>query len=89
MWVFFLKSKDEVFGEFKDWKTIIEKKTGKQGKRLRTNNGLEFVKDEFTNICKKLEIFCHRTCAKRPQKNGVAERTNRTFLEKSVYAFPC
>src|SRR5688572_33443490 len=23
VWVFFLKSKDEVFGEFKDWKTMI------------------------------------------------------------------
>ena len=83
VWVFFLKSKDAAFGEFKDWKTMIEKQTGKQVKRLRTDNGLEFVKDEFTSFCKKFGIVRHRTCAGRPQQNGVAERMNRTLLEKA------
>ena len=34
VWVFFLKSKDVVFSGFKDWKTMIEKQTEKQVKRL-------------------------------------------------------
>ena len=25
VWVYFLKSKDEVFGRFKKWKTMVEK----------------------------------------------------------------
>ena len=83
VWVFFLKSKDEVFREFKDWKTMIEKQTGKQVKKLRTDNGLEFVKDEFTSFCKRLGIVRHRTYAERPQQIGVAERMNRTLLEKA------
>ena len=87
MWVFFLKSKDEVFEEFKDWKTMIEKQTGRQVKRLRTDNGLEFVEKEFTKFCKKLGIVRHRTCVGRPQQNGVAERMNRTLLEKARCMF--
>ena len=83
VWVFFLKIKDEVFREFKDWKTMIEKQTGKQVKKLRTDNGLEFVKDEFTSFCKRLGIVRHRTYAERPQQIGVAERMNRTLLEKA------
>ena len=85
--VFFLKSKDEVFREFKDWKTMIEKQTKKRVKRLRTDNRLEFVKDEFTNFCKKLGIVCHRTYAETLQQNGVAERMNRTLLERLDVCF--
>lgn len=34
VWAFFLKSKDEIFEKFKDWKTMIEKQTERQVKRL-------------------------------------------------------
>ena len=36
VWVYFLKLKNEVFGRFKEWKTMVEKRTGKQVKTLRT-----------------------------------------------------
>ena len=29
VWVFFLKQKSDVFLTFKDWKTMIEKQTGR------------------------------------------------------------
>ena len=66
---------------------MIEKQTRMQVKRLRTDNGLEFVKEEFTTFCKKLGIVHHRTCVGRPQQNGVAERMNRTLLEKARCMF--
>ena len=53
VWVFFLKQKGDVFSTFKDWKTMIEKKTGRQMKCLHTNNALEFCSDEFNTLCKK------------------------------------
>ncbi|KAI4300009.1 hypothetical protein L6164_033429 [Bauhinia variegata] len=53
VWVYFLKSKDKVFGWFKEWKTMVEKRTGKQVKTLRTNNGLEFYNAPFDEFCKK------------------------------------
>ena len=61
VWVYFLKSKDEVFGRFKEWKTMVEKRTGKQVKTLRTDNGLEFCNKPFDEFCRKEGIVRHRT----------------------------
>lgn len=82
LWVFFLKNKSDVFSTFKDWKILIEKQTGRQVKRLRTDNGLEFCSDEFNSFCKKEGILRHLTVPGTPQQNGVAERMNRTIMEK-------
>ncbi|GKV35094.1 hypothetical protein SLEP1_g43407 [Rubroshorea leprosula] len=47
VWVYTLKSKSDVFLTFKQWKTLIEKQTGKQIKRLRTDNGLEYCSERM------------------------------------------
>lgn len=83
VWIYVLRSKDEVFNHFKQWKTMIEKQTGKHIKRLRTDNGLEFCSGEFNEFCKKEGIVRHRTVRYTPQQNGVAERMNRTILERA------
>ena len=83
VWVYFLKNKSDVFLNFKQWKILIEKQTGKQVKRLRTDNGLEFCNDEFNEFCKNEGIARHRTVRMTPQQNGVAERMNRTLLERA------
>jgi len=49
---------------------------------LRTDNGLEFCNSKFEDYLKKFGIERHRTCAYTPQQNGVAERMNRTLMEK-------
>ncbi|KAG8483701.1 hypothetical protein CXB51_023428 [Gossypium anomalum] len=81
-WAFFLKQKSDVFSAFKSWKIMIEKQTGKQIKYLRTDNGLEFCSDEFNRLCKSEGIVRHLTVRHTPQQNGVAERMNRTIMEK-------
>jgi hypothetical protein len=40
--VYFLKSKDEVFGEFKDFKAMIENLSERNIKTLRSDNGGEY-----------------------------------------------
>ncbi|KAG8481484.1 hypothetical protein CXB51_026330 [Gossypium anomalum] len=82
VWAFFLKQKSDVFSAFKSWKIMIEKQTGKQIKYLRTDNGLEFCSDEFNILCKSEGIVRHLTVRHTPQQNGVAERMNRTIMEK-------
>ena len=82
VWVFFLKQKGVVFSTFKDWKIMIEKQIGRQVKRLHTDNGLEFCFDEFNSLYKKEGIVRHRIVRHTPQQNGVAERMNRTLMEK-------
>ncbi|KAG8496414.1 hypothetical protein CXB51_007522 [Gossypium anomalum] len=79
---FFLKQKSDVFSAFKSWKIMIEKQTGKQITYLRTDNGLEFCSDEFNRLCKSEGIVRHLTVRHTPQQNGVAERMNRTIMEK-------
>ena len=81
VWVFFLKQKSDVFSTFKDWKTMIKKKAGRQVKCLCTDNRLEFCFDKFNTLCKKEGIVRHRTVHHTPQHNGVAERMNRTLME--------
>ncbi|KAG8498352.1 hypothetical protein CXB51_007022 [Gossypium anomalum] len=56
--------------------------TGKQIKYLRTDNGLEFCSDEFNRLCKSEGIVKHLTIRHTPQQNGIAERMNRTIMEK-------
>ena len=42
VWVYVLKSKDEVFERFFQQKVLVETQSGRKIKRLRTDNGLEF-----------------------------------------------
>ncbi|KAG8487019.1 hypothetical protein CXB51_020709 [Gossypium anomalum] len=56
--------------------------TGKQIKYLRIDNGLEFCSDEFNRLCKPEGIMRHLTVRHTPQQNSVAERINRTIMEK-------
>ena len=51
-------------------------------KCLRTNNGLEFLSREFENFCLEWGIKRHKIVPLNPQQNGVAERANRTILER-------
>ena len=77
-----MKTKDEVFGIFLKWKAMIEIQSGRKIKCLRTDNGGEYKNDLFQKICEENGIVRHFTVKNTPQQNGVAERMNRTLLEK-------
>ncbi|GMI79054.1 hypothetical protein HRI_001574700 [Hibiscus trionum] len=82
VWVYTMKSKDEVLKVFLKWKNMIENQTGKKIKRLRTDNGGEYRSDPLFDVCQEHGIVRHFTVRHTPQQNGVAERMNRTLLEK-------
>ncbi|GJQ92314.1 retrovirus-related pol polyprotein from transposon TNT 1-94 [Tanacetum coccineum] len=79
---------NEAFSKFKEWKQLVENQTGRKLKKLRTDNGLEFCNQEFNNLCKESRIARHLTVAGTRQQNGIAERINRTLLNK-VRCFYC
>lgn len=81
-WLYFLKTKDQVFNKFKDWKTLVETQTNRKIKYLRTDNGLEFCSEDFNKLCKENGITRHKTVRHTPQQNGVAERLNRRIMER-------
>lgn len=82
VWVYFLKTKDETFQKFVEWKKMVEVQVERKVKKLRTDNGLEFCNLRFDQFCKDEGIVRHRTCSYTPQQNGVAERLNRSILNK-------
>ena len=84
VWVYVLKHKSEAFERFKEWTALMETQIENKLKRLRTNNGLEFCSSDFENFCKSKGIARHRTVRHTPQQNGLAERMNRTLIEKVI-----
>lgn len=80
--VYFLKTKDEAFDRFVEWKKMVEVQSERRVKRLRTYNGLEFCNRRFDSFCKEEGIVRHKTCTYTPQQNGIAERLNRTIMNK-------
>lgn len=81
VWIFFLKTKDEVFNCFAEWKLLVENQTGKRLKCLRIDNGLKFCNQRMDSLCKKSCIKRHRTCPYTPQQNDVSERMNCTIMD--------
>nr|GEV95714.1 retrovirus-related Pol polyprotein from transposon TNT 1-94 [Tanacetum cinerariifolium] len=73
---------DEAFPTFKEWKVLIENQIGKKIKKLRTDNGFEFYGESFNALCRKYGIARHHTLVRTPQQNDVAERMNKTIMEK-------
>lgn len=82
VWIYLLKTKDEAFNTFVQWKTRVENQCDKRIKVLRIDNGHEYCGDEFNKFCKTHGIYRNNTVRKTPQQNGLAERMNRTILER-------
>ena len=80
-WIYFLKKKDEVFERFKEFKALVENLSEKKNKILISNNGGEFTSNELNDFCKESGIKRELTIPYNPQKNGAAERKNRSIME--------
>jgi hypothetical protein len=80
-WIYFLKTKDEVFNKFKEYKALIEKLSERKIKTLRSDNGGEYTSKEFVNFCKDVGIKRELTTPYNPQQNSVVEQKKRTILE--------
>ncbi|KAJ1522455.1 hypothetical protein ONE63_001645 [Megalurothrips usitatus] len=78
----FLKTKSEVFEKFKQFKILVEKHTGKFIKYLRSDNGGEYINRYFAQYFKEQGILNQFTVSDTPEQDGVAERANRTLMEK-------
>ncbi|KAE8684439.1 GDSL esterase/lipase [Hibiscus syriacus] len=61
VWVYPMKTKDEVLGFFLKWKKMMETQTGRKIKRLRTDNGGEYKIDPFLKVCEEEGIVRHFT----------------------------
>jgi transposase InsO family protein len=80
-WIYFLKSKGEVFSKFKEFKALVENIYEKKINILRSNNGGEFTSYDFNTLCREVGIKRDLTTPYDPQKNGVEERKNHVIME--------
>jgi hypothetical protein len=80
-WIYFLKSKDEVFRKFKELKALIENLSERKIKILRSDNRGEYTSKEFVNFYRYVGIKKELTNPYNPQQNGVDERKKRTIME--------
>ena len=76
-----MKAKREVFEKFKEFKASIENLSDKKIKTLQSDNGGEYTSKEFEAFCKDVGIKRELTTPYDSQRNGVAERKNRTIME--------
>nr|GEZ87294.1 retrovirus-related Pol polyprotein from transposon TNT 1-94 [Tanacetum cinerariifolium] len=74
--------KHEAFGKFKEWKQLVDNQIGRTVKKPMTDNGLEFCNREFEQLCIESGIPRHLTVFETPQHNEVAERMNKTLMDK-------
>ena len=61
---------------------MVERENGKPLKSLRTDNGGEYISQEFRNYCSRRGIQHEWMVSSTPQHNGVVERMNYTIMEK-------
>ena len=82
-WIYFLKKKSEVFDRFKEFKALVESQTKKKINVLRIDNNGVFYSKEIKEFCKKCGIAWQKTTPYTPHQNGVAERMNKTLMERA------
>lgn len=81
--VYLLASKDEVQEKFEQYCAQVTSFFGTKIARLRCDNGGEYTSNSFRRFCRTEGIRMETTVPYSPQQNGVAERLNRTLLDKS------
>lgn len=82
-WVYPMKTKDQAFDRFQEWKLLAERHCGRKLKTLRSDNGGEYTSKQFKAYLKSEGVRHEYTIPKTPEQNGVAERLNRTLIESS------
>ncbi|GJY51708.1 retrovirus-related pol polyprotein from transposon TNT 1-94 [Tanacetum coccineum] len=80
-WVKCLRSKDEAPDFIIKFLKMIQVRLKTPVRRIRTDNGIEFVNQTLREYYEKFGISHEISVARSPQQNGVVERRNRTLIE--------
>jgi len=75
---YLLEQKDQTFGMFKEFKAFVENETNLRINILISDNGGEYISNEFNEFCAIKRQF---TIPYTPQQNGVAERKIRSIMD--------
>nr|GEV02161.1 retrovirus-related Pol polyprotein from transposon TNT 1-94 [Tanacetum cinerariifolium] len=80
-WVKWLRSKDKALDFIINFLKMIQVRLKVPVRRIRTDNGTEFVNQTLREYYEQVGISHETYVACSPQQNGVVERRNRTLIE--------
>ncbi|KXJ69949.1 hypothetical protein RP20_CCG025350 [Aedes albopictus] len=80
--VYLIRKKSEVFEKFKEFEAMATAACGTKISKLTIDQGREYFSNSQKTYYKEKGIQVEPTVAYSPQQNGVAERFNRTLIEK-------
>jgi Integrase core domain. len=80
---YLLENKSGVFSVFKDYSAKSETHFNLKIENLYCDNGREYLSKEMKDYCVQKGISYHFTVPHTPELNGVAERMNRTIIERA------
>nr|GEU66580.1 hypothetical protein [Tanacetum cinerariifolium] len=80
-WVKCLRSKDEALDFIIKFLKMIQVRLKVSVRRIRTDNGTEFVNQTLHEYYEEVNISHETSVARSPQQNGVVERRNHTLIE--------
>ena len=82
-WVYMLKHKSYAAAKLKEWIALAEHQCGKKLFHLRFDKGGEFTSNDFMAWLALHGVTQQKTPLDSPESNGMAERLNRTLLDKA------
>jgi len=77
---YLLEHKDQTFEMFKEFKAFVENQINLRIKMLRSDNGGEYISNEFNEFCVRNGIKRQFTIPYIAQQNKVMERKNRSIM---------
>jgi hypothetical protein len=79
--IIFLNKKLDVFLAFKNFYALVGNQYDAKVKIFRSDNGTEYVNNEFDYFLDANGIIHQTTCVNTASQNGIVERKNRYLLE--------
>ena len=80
--IYLQKLKSETFNSYKRYEAYLLRQKGARIKRLHSDRGGEYLSNAFNEHLAEAGTVQNLTIHDTPEHNGVAERVNRTLLEK-------
>nr|AAZ28937.1 polyprotein [Phanerochaete chrysosporium RP-78] len=79
----FMKTRDAALDRFQKVEQLIERQLGRRVKVLHVDNAKEYTEGKFRAYAESRGIIIRTTAPYSPAQNGVAERLNRTLMERA------
>lgn len=83
LFVIMIRRKSDAANKIKEFVNFVEKQTGKKVKAIRSDNGTEYINNNLAKFMLERGIEHQQTAPYTPEQNGLAERFNRTLVEKA------